>query len=759
METVNNDTATLSKDTDSDDNDLQLKLKKLADRVALHETEKQKMREEFGQQRAKMKELFLQKEEELKKGSTEHGRLLEEVKRLETELNEARTQVTVVSLELEGRLEEERRRYQDEVASLQQLVTETVEESSRNDDEVQRLRRLNEKLEAELEELRQNNSAGSGSGEGSGAQLLTVPGAVLSTLARRVASQLGADSSTNSLSQTHSNVVSENLEESMRKAQEDAEVLRSLVIPLEEEIKALKDKLRHTDDLLRKYQQNDEHYHPSESNFLPSAALTDDNTAVGNLTEKEANLVNIAEQSPLIPSAVALSPASSSSSQKLTNDTLVSQQLPQLSTSPSLLLCEINGEDTLAINSNVNLNSSNALPVTTQQIVQVDEDQHHKSKSCDMCINYEAQLVSMQEKCKDLEKQLVVLERCKEELAKEALIRKDMEQKWNEKKELHKIEVLELQTRAKDADNALKEVKELFKNTKTQVTDELNRLTTERRNIQSQLDRLQLENENLVGKRNANARELQDEVINLPDNVEELQEMLLKCREDLISARVGQEAAEQEVANLKEEAELQMFQTQVDNKSSQQLNNSLTVEIESLKSQLRKSELARHQTQLMIQRVSNEEKDLRLEIEDINMQLLTTNNAKKQLEEQVSELRSSLSSLQTELHNSEIVQKDFVRLSQSLQQELERIRSSHTQVRWEHEEDVEQCPGCRQSFAVTRRKQHCRHCGRVFCTPCLTHTVLSGPNQRPSKVCDVCHTLLVQDTAPYFSTEPPHSNN
>lgn len=43
---------------------------------------------------------------------------------------------------------------------------------------------------------------------------------------------------------------------SIFQAQEDAEVLRSLVIPLEEEIKALKDKLRETDKKLRKYEEN-----------------------------------------------------------------------------------------------------------------------------------------------------------------------------------------------------------------------------------------------------------------------------------------------------------------------------------------------------------------------------------------------------------------------------------------------------------------------------------------------------------------------
>lgn len=90
--------------------------------------------------------------------------------------------------------------------------------------------------------------------------------------------------------------------------------------------------------------------------------------------------------------------------------------------------------------------------------------------------------------------------------------------------------------------------------------------------------------------------------------------------------------------------------------------------------------------------------------------------------------------------------------------QLEKIRDSDTQVRWQHEEDVDDCPTCRSSFGVTkRRKQNCRHCGQIFCVSCLSHTVLSGPNQRPSKVCDVCHTLLVKSSAPYFSTEVPHS--
>ena len=55
--------------------------------------------------------------------------------------------------------------------------------------------------------------------------------------------------------------------------------------------------------------------------------------------------------------------------------------------------------------------------------------------------------------------------------------------------------------------------------------------------------------------------------------------------------------------------------------------------------------------------------------------------------------------------------------------ELEKIRQAETEVRWQHEEDVEECNNCRQQFSVTRRRHHCRHCGRIFCTDCVTKQV------------------------------------
>lgn len=676
-----------SEDNSREENDVHLRLQKLSEQIALHESEKQQMREEFDLQRAKMKELYLQKEEEVKRGTSEYNRLMAELKRLQTELDEAHSQVTVARLDLE----EEKKKYNDEVSSLQQLVTETVEVSSKYEVQLKNLMRQNERLVAEIAELR------SGSTE---PQLLSAPGAMISTLARKVvgaASQLGADSQT---------VCStDNLEESMRKAQEDAKVLRSLVIPLEEEIDALKEKLRMTDEklritdqLLRKY-QSDDGSHAESVDTASSLLESPTKDSVSNSDQEQAKFLK---------------------------------------------------------------EGQHKIPLSPQQLIgdlKPDTSPEHKPVECDMCLNYEAQLVNEQKRVADLTKQLTMLERCREDLKTEVANRKEMEQRWNENKEEHKAQVLELETKADKTETALKVLRESFTSLRASVNKDVDRLREQLEKFKKQTDILQLENDKLIGRHNAHAQQLQDEVIDLPDKVEELQLKLLKCHEDLIAARVGQEKAEADAATQKEEALLYLGQREEEKERWQKVHQEHITKISNLSEVLDKERQKVLDQEQMIQDLQDQSKNMHSEMEDLKSQLENANHAKKKLEEDVVELRSRVTSLQTELDNGETVQQDFVRLTQLLQQDLERIRAADTQVRWEHEEDVEECPNCKNGFSVTRRKQHCRHCGRIFCAPCLSHTVYSGPNRRQSKVCHVCHTLLNKDTAPYFSTEPPHSSD
>ncbi|XP_043270530.1 rab GTPase-binding effector protein 1-like isoform X2 [Venturia canescens] len=604
--------------------EMRLKIEKL-------ETENGHMREEFNAQRAKLKELFLQKEEELKRRSEENTRLQEEIAKLRNEFDECKSQLVVASLTLENDVDAEKRKAQEEIQSLQQVVLDTIKESSLSRDqlenELQKFKSVVSKLEQENSLLKSQMTKDPQS-DGPQISLSTVT----KTIARKVASQLGADALS---------LGSDNLEESMRKAEEDAEVLRSLVVPLEEEIKALKEKLRSTDDELQRCKES-------------------------QVVQKKSQ-----ETSSLGP-------------------------------------------------------------------------------TCDMCVNYEAQLVKIQTTAKELEIQLNdtmrMLHAQREDLAKEVEFRKGMEEKWNEKKEEHKIKVNELTMASQMAQQALCEIKQTYRQGQQGIMEELSTLTRAREEVQRHLYELQRENEMLVGKHSKHSQQLQSETINMPNDVEELHVSLLKTHEDLITARVAQEVAQEKEETLRYEIGLLREQMDQDNRMREQQEAIVASEIQQLKTMVEKyrrdvRELAEKEEKL--QRVEKQLEEVTKEKNDAS----TT----------IAELRQRVASLQQVLDTSGEVQKDFVRLSQSLQVQLEKIRESGSEVRWQHEEDVDECPTCHSAFTISKKKVHCRHCGHVFCQSCMTRTVNSGPKQRPSRVCGVCHTLLVRDTAPYFSQEPPHT--
>ncbi|XP_075745112.1 rab GTPase-binding effector protein 1 isoform X2 [Rhipicephalus microplus] len=208
--------------------------------------EKETMETEFGLKRAKFKELFMQKEEELQAERQQREALGEKLHALQRDLDEARSLLLVAQCEQENELEAERRRHREEMASLQHILKENTEEalrsSGRYEKELARCKKHSERLEQELHELR--------------AQQAQDREGVLAVVTKSLKQKVG-NLSPNPFSSSSDNSV-ENLEESMRKlwmdAQEDAEMLRSLVVPLEEEIKALKDKLRSTDEQLHVYE-------------------------------------------------------------------------------------------------------------------------------------------------------------------------------------------------------------------------------------------------------------------------------------------------------------------------------------------------------------------------------------------------------------------------------------------------------------------------------------------------------------------------
>lgn len=83
--------------------------------IAKLTAEKRKQHDEFNIQRARLKELYLQKEAECKK-------LSGEMENMQKQLDDVKSQLVVVEYRTESDRQQQERKAQEEIASLQQLV-------------------------------------------------------------------------------------------------------------------------------------------------------------------------------------------------------------------------------------------------------------------------------------------------------------------------------------------------------------------------------------------------------------------------------------------------------------------------------------------------------------------------------------------------------------------------------------------------------------------------------------------------------------
>uniref|UniRef100_A0A3B3Z4A8 Rabaptin, RAB GTPase binding effector protein 1 n=1 Tax=Poecilia mexicana TaxID=48701 RepID=A0A3B3Z4A8_9TELE len=200
-------------------------LEVLQQRVAALEQEraefirlKQQLEAEFNQKRAKFKELYLTKEQELKRQTEALENSQSELSTVQTQLSQAQAEIetikavaTVSENTKQEAIDQVRSQWQEEVASLQAIMKDTVCEyevqfHQRLEQERAQWNQYREAMEREMGDLRRRLTEGQ---------------------------------------------EEENLEDEMKKAQEDAEKLRSVVMPMEQEIAALKAKLSSAEDRVK----------------------------------------------------------------------------------------------------------------------------------------------------------------------------------------------------------------------------------------------------------------------------------------------------------------------------------------------------------------------------------------------------------------------------------------------------------------------------------------------------------------------------
>ncbi|XP_046841438.1 rab GTPase-binding effector protein 1-like isoform X2 [Xenia sp. Carnegie-2017] len=197
---------------------------------------------EFGKKRAQLKDLFLQKETQLHDEATklriareENSKLLANLQNLSAERDDLKTAVVIAETSSNDKIAAIDIKYQEEIASLKAIMHDAVQETRQEvaekfTEDKRKLVAANHELEKKLAKFqtlihdtksRQHQQPQEDTDEG-----------LFDVLPRKP--QGGPPEPTGD----------GNLEDSMKKAQEDAEALRSIVMPLEEEIASLKSKLK-----------------------------------------------------------------------------------------------------------------------------------------------------------------------------------------------------------------------------------------------------------------------------------------------------------------------------------------------------------------------------------------------------------------------------------------------------------------------------------------------------------------------------------
>lgn len=161
------------------------------------------------------------------------------------------------------------------------------------------------------------------------------------------------------------------------------------------------------------------------------------------------------------------------------------------------------------------------------------------------------------------------VDRLREDLDREASLRRDLEEQWQEKREGHKHEVQLLNERVSKTESAFGLLRRTYAEAKDKMKSDLHRLTAEREQIDRHLKTLQSDNDFLAGRFSATADELLQQRIDLPSTVDELQVCLLRSHEALIEAKVGFEFEQRKSKDFEHETQLLYGQRQAYEKESE----------------------------------------------------------------------------------------------------------------------------------------------------------------------------------------------
>nr|XP_058916503.1 RUN and FYVE domain-containing protein 1 isoform X2 [Kogia breviceps] len=168
----------------------------------------------------------------------------------------------------------------------------------------------------------------------------------------------------------------------------------------------------------------------------------------------------------------------------------------------------------------------------------------------------------------------------------------------------------------------------------------------------------------------------------------------------------------------------------------QQQLSQLHEQCSSLEKELKSEKEQRQALQRELQHEKDTSSLLRAElqqVEGLKKELRELQDEKTELQKVCDEQEQALQEMGLHLSQSKLKMEDIKEVNKALK--------GHT---WLKDDEATHCKQCEKEFSISRRKHHCRNCGHIFCNTCSSNELALPSYPKPVRVCDSCHTLLLQ---------------
>ncbi|XP_041703605.1 RUN and FYVE domain-containing protein 1 isoform X1 [Coregonus clupeaformis] len=250
--------------------------------------------------------------------------------------------------------------------------------------------------------------------------------------------------------------------------------------------------------------------------------------------------------------------------------------------------------------------------------------------------------------------------------------------------------------------------------------------------LRQQLDQVKTLNLQMFHKAEdceSDAQRKQEEVGQLEEKMNQMETTIKEMEQRLQNSERDRRQSDQTDRDMRTELEGRVDSLQ------KQLSDLDTLRL-GLESDLRSEKEQRQAIQRALQREQDNSTELRTQLQQIqglHMELQDVRQEKKQLQQTCQEQETALQEMGLHLSQSKLKMEDFKEVNKALKGQA-----------WLKDNEATQCKQCQKEFSIARRKHHCRNCGDIYCNSCSSNELALPSYPRPVRVCDICHSLLLQ---------------